>query len=76
MTLLGAAFLGQSGPGSDVNVGVLRIPQILTIRLFSVKSKTVVEGFLLLCREYVGVFYSPNRQGRLLMSAERLLRIF
>ena len=34
-----------------------------TIRLFSVISRTVVEGVLLLCRNAVGVFYSPSRLG-------------
>ena len=38
----------------------------LTIRLFSVISKTLVVGVgvLLLCREAVGVFYSPSRLGK------------
>ena len=31
----------------------------LTIRLFSVKCRTLVGGVLPLCREEVGVFYSP-----------------
>ena len=36
----------------------------LTIRLFSVISRTlVVRGVLPLCREAVGVFYSPSRLG-------------
>ena len=34
-------------------------------RLFSVISRTPVGGVLLLSREAVGVFYSPNRQGDL-----------
>ena len=35
----------------------------LTIRLFSVINRTLVEGVLLLCRDAVGVFYSPSRVG-------------
>ena len=57
----------QSGPGSNDNKGVLRIPQSLglTIRLFSVISKTLVmKGAVLpICRDEVGVFYSTNRLG-------------
>ena len=36
----------------------------LTIRLFSVISRTIVGGILLLCRDAVGVFYSPSWLGR------------
>ena len=39
-TLSGTTILGQSGPGSDGNEGVLRIPQ--SSRLFSVISWTHV----------------------------------
>ena len=44
-TLSGANSLGQSGPGSNGNKGVLHIPQnfSITIRLFNVISKTLVE---------------------------------
>ena len=36
----------------------------LTIWLFSVISKTLVgDGVLPLCRDAVGIFYNPNRQG-------------
>ena len=38
----------------------------LTIRLFSVISRTLVWGWVLpLCRKAVGVFYSPSRLGKL-----------
>ena len=35
--------------------------QNLTIRLFNVISKTLVGGFILLCRKSTGVFCSPSR---------------
>ena len=35
----------------------------LTIRLFSVIARTLIGGVLPLCREAVGVFYSPSRLG-------------
>ena len=62
MTLSGATTLGQSGPGSDANEGVL-----LTIRLFSVIYRTLIAGrgvFSPLCRKAVGVFYSPSQMGK------------
>ena len=52
MTLSGTTTPGRSEPGSDGNEGVLRIPQSssiywsLTIRLFSVISRTHVGGVL------------------------------
>ena len=67
-TLSGTTTLGLSGPGSNGNEGVLYIyPKYqyywnLTIRLFSVISRTLVGGILPLCRDAVGVFYSPHRQ--------------
>ena len=44
-SLSGATTLGQSGPGSEVNEGVLQIPQSssITIRLLSIISSTLVE---------------------------------
>ena len=36
----------------------------LSIRLFRVISRTLVGDALLLCRDAVSVFYSPNRQGK------------
>ena len=38
----------------------------LTIRLFSVISRTLVVGFLPVCRDAVSVFYSPSKLDRLL----------
>ena len=61
--LSGATTQGQSGHGSNGNEGVLRIPQgpsiywDLTIRLFSVISRTLIEG-LPLCRGAVSVLYA------------------
>ena len=64
-TLSGAITLGQNEPGNDGNEGVLRIPKSwnLTIMLFSVISRTLIGGVLLLCRVAVGVFYNPSRLG-------------
>ena len=53
---------GQSGPGSDGNEGVLRIPQSsqhywsITIRLFNIIFMTLIKEVLPLCRDVVGVF--------------------
>ena len=52
MAQSGATIPGQSGPGSNGNEGVLRIPQKLqhhwnhTIRLFSATHRTLVGGVL------------------------------
>ena len=68
-TLSGAFTPDQSGPESDGNKEVVRIPSkfqhywSLTIRLFSFISRTLVGGVLTLCRDVVGVFYSPNSLG-------------
>ena len=57
--------LGQSGPGSDRNErGTLHFPKLqhywsLTIRLFSIISRTQVWEVLPLCRDAGGVFYNP-----------------
>ena len=59
LTLSGATTPGQSGPGSDGNKK-LQHYWSLTIRLFSVISRTLVGGVLPLCRDSVGVFYSPS----------------
>ena len=63
-TLSGATTPGQSGYGSDDNEAILRIPQI-TIRLFSVVSKTLVGETLPLFRVAVSVFYSPSQRGNI-----------
>ena len=58
----------SSGPGNDGNEAVLRIPQKLqhywnlTIRLFSVISRTLVRVVLPISREAAGVFYSPRER--------------
>ena len=66
--LSGATTLGQSGPGNDSNEGVLCIPQSSSITGTSPSdclvsyTRTLIEGGVLpLCRETVGVFYSPSR---------------
>ena len=68
MTLSGATTLGQSGPGSDGNVEVFHIPQNSSITgttpsyyLVSYPGHSLVVGVLIICREVVGIFYSPNR---------------
>ena len=69
ITRFGATTSGQGGPGSDGNEGVLRIPQssciyeVLTIGLFSVISRTLIEGVLPPCGVVVGVFYGSGRLG-------------
>ena len=70
--LSGATTPGQSGPGSNGNEGVLRIPQSSSIAgtspsdcLVSYQDGHRVGGeFLLLYREAVGVFYSPSKLGK------------
>ena len=60
--------LQASGPEGN-NKGVLCIPPKLqhylnlTIRLFNVISRTLIRGVLHLCRNSVGVFYSPSQLG-------------
>ena len=70
-TLSGTPTLGQSGTGSDDNEGVLCILQSSGITWPSLSDCLVSYqghscrggGFLPLCREAVGVFYSPSRLG-------------
>ena len=66
--LSGATILGQSGPGSNGNEEVLRIPQspsiIGTSPWFCVISRTLVAGVLTLWRGSVSVFYSPSWLGK------------
>ena len=68
-TLSGVTTPGQSGPGSDGNGGVLRIPQRSSITGTSLSDCLVsylghsLEEVLLLCRDAVGVFYRPSRLG-------------
>ena len=67
--LSGATMPDQSGPGSDGNEGVLRIPQRSSTAGTS-SSDCLVSyaghssgGVLPLCRGAVSVFYSPSRLG-------------
>ena len=62
--LSGATTLGQSGPGSNGNEGILYIPQISSITgvspsncLVSYTGHSLEGWFLPLCRDAVGVSY-------------------
>ena len=67
-TLTGTTILGQSGPGTNDNKGVLHIPQssitgtLLSDSLVSYSGHVVVGGggLLPLCRDAVSVFWSPS----------------
>ena len=70
MALLGATTLGQSGPASDGDEEVLHIPQSANITgtppsdcLVLYPGYSLRGGVLPLCREAVGVFYSPSQLG-------------
>ena len=72
MTLIRCYHSGQSRPGNDGNEGVLRIPQSssdagnsLSDYLVSYSGHSLGGGVLALCRETVGVLYSPSRLGKL-----------
>ena len=73
MALFGAPTPGQSGPGSNGNKGVLRIPQSPSIAGTSLSDCLVSHlahtsvGVLPLCRGAVSVFYSPSRRSKLTM---------
>ena len=57
----------QSEPGSDGNKGVLRIPQSSSIIGTSPSDCMVsypMGGVLPIYRDAVGIFYSPNRLGK------------
>ena len=58
----GATTPGQNRPWSDGNEGVLfpKLQHYWSLRLFSVISRALVGEVLTLCRDAVGVFYSPN----------------
>ena len=68
-TLSGATTLGQSGPGSGSNEGVLHIPKSSRSGdsppdyFESYPGHALGGGVLRLCRGAVGVFYSPSRLG-------------
>ena len=69
-TLSGSTNPGQCGPGSDGNEGVLHIPQSSSFT-GTLPSNCLVSyagyslGRLLLCRDAVGVLYSPSRLGHI-----------
>ena len=67
-TLPDATTLDQSGPGSDGNKEVLCIPQSSSLSGASPSDCLVLYPghscfFLSLCRETIGIFYSPSRLG-------------
>ena len=70
-TLPGATNLGQSGPGSHGNEGVLCIPPKLLYywtspsNCFTSYTGHSLEGVLPLCKGAVGVFYSPSRLSKI-----------
>ena len=70
-TLSGSTTPGQSGPRSDSNNEVLRIPKISSISGTSPSdcfmSYQDNGGVLSLCRDAVGVFYSPQPTGWLVI---------
>ena len=71
-SLSGATTPSPSGPWSDGNKGVLGIPvssRVTETSPFSVISRTHVGEVLPLCRDAVGVFYSPSRLGHSLGEA-------
>ena len=79
-TLSGAATLGLSGPGNDGYKGVLLIPQSFSITRASPSDCLVsypgheLEDSYRLCRDAVGVFYSPSRQGHAVLGLPELTR--
>ena len=73
-TLSGATTSSQSGPGSDSNEGVLYIPQSSSITgttlsdcLMSYEGHSLRGGVLPLCKDAIGVFYSPSWLGSLVI---------
>ncbi len=70
-TLSGATTSGQNGPGSEVNEGVLYIPQSSSITGTS-PSDCLVE-VLPFCRCAVSVFYSPSQLGEVLTGLDEQL---
>ena len=67
--LSGAKTLDQSGPGSNGNKEVLHIPQssrtgaLPSDCLMSYPEHMLRGGMSYLCRDAVGIFYSPSRLG-------------
>ena len=81
-SLSGATTPRQSGPGSDGNEGILRIPQSSSITGVSPSDCLVpyprhsLGGVFTLCRDAIGVFYSPNRLAWLILTARQTRIIF
>ena len=84
-TLSGVTTPGQRGLGNDGNEGVRNIPQSSSIIGTSPSDCLVLYpghslvGVLLLCREAVGVFYSPSELDNIAIrrkenSSESLIR--
>ena len=73
-TLSSATTLDQSGPGSNGNEGVLRIPQSSSITGTPTSDCLVsypghsFGRVLPLCRDAVCVFYNPSRLGKASLS--------
>ena len=67
-TLSGAITLGQSGPRTNSNEGLLQIFKAGASQSDGLMSYPglVGEGVLAFCRDAVGVFYSPSRLSLLL----------
>ena len=67
MTLSSAITLGQSEPESNGNEGILCIHQSSSINVVSqsdyLMSQRTLVGGVLLCKDAVGVSYSPSRLG-------------
>ena len=70
-TVSSASTSDQSGHGSNVNEGVLHIPQSSSLMLelhYQIVLCHIQDprwvGVLLPCRDAVGLFYSPRRQDK------------
>ena len=68
-TLTGTTTPDQNGPGSNGTIGVLHILQSSRIgaspsdEIKSYLGYSLIENVLLLCRDALGVIYSPSRLG-------------
>ena len=76
-TLQGATSPEETGPGSNGNQGELHIPQISKAGaspsdgLIPYPEHSMGSGVSLLCRDAVGVFYSPSWLGLSFVEVER-----
>ena len=75
-TLSSATTPGQSGPGSDGNERVFRIPQSSCITGTSLSDRLVSVGGGPLCRGVVSVFYIPSQQGNNVLDCNVLISKF